>query len=67
MCRRNRYGHKHWSLEIKGYNLVYEDVKQVVDAVSPNAVKLILETGLLTLEEIISGCVIGEQAGVKWV
>ena len=51
------------------FDAVYEDIKAVVDAAKKyNAiVKVILETGELTDEEIIESCKLAEKAGAKFV
>ncbi len=46
---------------------VYNDIKRVVDAASPAHVKVIIETCLLTDEEIVAACVIARQAGAHFV
>lgn len=47
--------------------LVQDDIAAVVNAVAPVPVKVILETALLTDEEIVSGCKIAMAAGAKFV
>lgn len=50
---------------------VYQDIKQVVEAVKQvrgdAAVKVILETGYLTEEQIVLGCKLAEKAGADFV
>ncbi len=43
------------------------DIREVVQAVSGNSVKVILETGLLTRDEIVSACQLSEAAGAAFV
>jgi len=54
-------------LKAQEWEYVYEDIKSVVEAVNGKPVKVILETGFLTQEEIISACVISKIAGAKFV
>ncbi len=56
------------ALKDKDYDLVYEDIKAVVDAAHPKAlVKVIIETGLLTDEEKIKACELAKKAGADFV
>lgn len=55
------------SLKSKNYKIVYEDIKQVVDAAKPNAVKVILETSNLTDDEKIVACALAKAAGAAFV
>jgi deoxyribose-phosphate aldolase len=48
------------------YNRVREDIKAVVEA-SPAIVKVILETDYLTIEEIVIGSKLVEEAGAHYV
>lgn len=54
-------------LKAQEWEYVYEDIRSVVEAVNGKPVKVILETGFLTQEEIISACVISKIAGAKFV
>ena len=52
------------------YDAVFEDMKAVVDAAKAKGdiiVKAILETGLLTDEEIVKACELAEKAGMDFV
>lgn len=51
----------------KNYDFVKEDITRVVDAAEGTIVKVILETGYLTDEEIIEACKIVVQAGAHFV
>jgi len=56
------------ALKDKDYDLVYEDIKAVVDAAHPKAlVKVIIETCLLTDEEKVRACEIAKQAKADFV
>lgn len=50
-------------------DLVFEDIKAVVDAAKANGaiVKVILETGELTDEQIVTACKLSEKAGARFV
>ncbi len=47
--------------------LVYQDIKGVVDAAQGRVVKVIIETALLTDEEKIRACKLSKQAGAHYV
>lgn len=49
------------------WKLVYTDIRGVVEEMSPCPVKVVLETGYLTEEEKIVGCLIAEAAGAHFV
>jgi deoxyribose-phosphate aldolase len=49
------------------FDLVREDIAAVVRACEGRVVKVILETGLLTLEEKIAACHISVEAGARFV
>lgn len=51
------------------YDYVLADIEKVVDAASEygSIVKVILETGLLTPEEIVKGCQLAAQGGAHFV
>ncbi len=51
----------------KQYELVERDIKQVVEAADGGTVKVILETGYLTDEQIIHACEIAKKAGAHYV
>ena len=56
------------ALKDRDYNLVYEDIKAVVDAAHPKAlVKVIIETSALTDEEKVRACELAKQAGADFV
>jgi deoxyribose-phosphate aldolase len=50
------------------YDAVREDIRQVVEAVKGGAiVKVILETGFLSDDQIVTGCKLAEEAGAHFV
>ena len=51
----------------KEYNYVYNDVKSVYDVCRDVPLKVILETSMLTCEEIVAACVICKEIGVAFV
>jgi len=56
------------ALKDKDYELVYEDIKGVVQAAHPNAlVKVIIETCLLSDEEKVQTCELAKRAGADFV
>jgi len=56
------------ALKDKDYELVYEDIKGVVQAAHPGAwVKVIIETCLLTDEEKVKACELAKRAGADFV
>ncbi len=55
------------ALKSKNYALVASDIRAVVDAAAPFAVKVILETVLLTAEEKRIACVLASSAGAAFV
>lgn len=55
------------ALRDKKLDLVRDDVRAVVEASRPALVKVILETGYLTDEEIVTGCCLSVEAGAKFV
>ena len=56
------------ALKDRDYNLVYEDIKAVVDVAHPKAlVKVIIETSALTDEEKVRACELAKQAGADFV
>jgi deoxyribose-phosphate aldolase len=56
------------ALKDKDYDLVYEDIKGIVDAAHPKAlVKVIIETCLLTDEEKVRACELAKRAGADFV
>lgn len=56
------------ALKDKDYDLVYRDIKAVVDAAHPNAlVKVIIETCLLADEEKVRACELAKQADADFV
>lgn len=54
-------------LKSENYKKVEEDIKYVVNAVSPAIVKVIIETALLTATEKPIACSIAVSAGAKYV
>ena len=56
------------ALKDKDYDLVYEDIKAVVNAAHPKAhVKVIIETSALTDEEKVKACELAKKAGTDFV
>jgi deoxyribose-phosphate aldolase len=55
------------ALKDRDWKLVYADIKGVVEEMSPAPVKVVLETGYLTEEEKIVGCLIAQAAGAHFV
>lgn len=56
------------ALKDRDYDLVYEDIKAVVEAAHPQAlVKVIIETCLLTDEEKVKACELADKAGADFV
>jgi deoxyribose-phosphate aldolase len=54
-------------MKSKDYNYVRDDIKAVVDAANGTLVKVILETALLTREEIIIASRLSKEAGADFV
>lgn len=54
-------------LKAKNYQLVYDDIKQVVEAAKPHLVKVIIEASNLTADEKIAACVLAKAAGAHFV
>ncbi|MEY8352000.1 deoxyribose-phosphate aldolase [Lachnospiraceae bacterium 54-53] len=55
------------ALKDRNYDLVRDDIKAVVEASHGNVVKVILETCLLTKEEIVKACELSVEAGADFV
>ncbi len=56
------------ALKDKEYDVVFEDIKSVVDNAHPKAhVKVIIETCLLTEEEKVQACLLAKKAGADFV
>jgi deoxyribose-phosphate aldolase len=55
------------ALKSREHGLVYEDIKAVVEAARPIAVKVILETSKLTHDEKVSVCALSVAAGAAFV
>ena len=55
------------ALKSKNYKTVYEDIRQVVEASKPYAVKVILETSNLDHDEKVAACVLSKTAGAAFV
>lgn len=49
------------------YDMVRDDIRAVVEASSGKTVKVILETCLLTKDEIVKACELSEEAGADFV
>lgn len=49
------------------WDFIFDEVNQVVETVSEKCVKIIIETCLLTKEEIIQACKVCEKAGASFV
>jgi deoxyribose-phosphate aldolase len=49
------------------YATVLEDIRRVVEGARPARVKVILETGALTLEEKVVGCILSKLGGAHFV
>src|SRR5205085_6056511 len=54
-------------LKARNYALVVSDIREVVQAVKPHPVKVILETGALTRDEKVMGCALAKTAGAAFV
>ncbi|MEG0451770.1 MAG: deoxyribose-phosphate aldolase [Coprobacillus sp.] len=55
------------ALKDKNHELVYEDIKAVVDVSQPHCVKVIIETCLLTDEEKVVVCELAKKANATFV
>lgn len=55
------------ALKDKDYEFVLNDIKSVVNAADKALVKVILETCLLTKEEIVKACELSKKAGADFV
>ena len=55
------------SLLESDYARVYSDIKAVRDGVSGQILKVILETGYLSKEQIVRGCILARMAGADFV
>lgn len=55
------------ALKDKKYDIVFNDIKAVVDNAGGNLVKVIFETCLLTSEEIVKACELSVSAGADYV
>lgn len=55
------------ALKNKDYDVVYEDIKAVVEAANGTLVKVILETCLLTKDEIVKACELSMKANAQFV
>jgi deoxyribose-phosphate aldolase len=49
------------------FDIIYNDIRSVVDVVSPNIVKVILETSVLTAKEKITAAKIARDSGAHFV
>jgi deoxyribose-phosphate aldolase len=54
-------------LKAKDYAYVQRDIRAVVEAATPRAVKVILETGALDHDEKVIGCALAKAAGAAFV
>lgn len=55
------------ALKSRDYNYVLEDIREVVKASAPYAVKVILETSALNEDEKVIGCALSRAAGAAFV
>jgi len=55
------------SLLEKDYASVYSDIKAVREGAPNQVLKVILETGYLTKEQIVRGCILTKMAGADYV
>ena len=55
------------ALKSNDYDLVLEDIRQVVQAAQGRPVKVILETTMLNREEKVAGCALSKAAGAAFV
>ncbi len=55
------------ALRVEDYQMVYRDIIQVVEAVSPLSVKVILENCFLTDDEKVAACFSAKAAGADFV
>lgn len=55
------------ALKDKDYQLVFDDIQEVVDAVAPVPVKVIIETCLLDHDQKIIACALSKAAGAAFV
>jgi len=55
------------AIKDKNWKLVESDISSVVEAVNGINVKVIMETGFLTEDELFDACQIAERAGAKFV
>lgn len=55
------------ALKSKDYRMVYEDIRQVVEASKPHKTKVIIETSSLNNDEKIIACALSKTAGAAFV
>ncbi len=55
------------AMKSKNYDLIGKEIKAIVEAAGGKTVKVILETSLLTREEIIVGCKLSKDNGAHFV
>lgn len=55
------------ALKSADYTPVFQDIKQIADLTQDKILKVILETALLTEEEIVRGCEIAEEAEADFI
>jgi len=49
------------------WQLIKEEIRQIAEAISPNKLKVILEVGFLTKDELMQACKITKDAGAAFV
>ncbi|HKJ26228.1 MAG TPA: deoxyribose-phosphate aldolase, partial [Anaerolineales bacterium] len=54
-------------LKSRNYQKVEEDVRSVVDAAEGHTTKVIIETPLLTPDEIVIACLLAQKAGINFI
>lgn len=55
------------ALKERSYRQVFMDIRAVVESAAPALVKVILETGVLSHDAKVSGCVLAKAAGAAFV
>ena len=55
------------AMKSRDYAIIVDDITRVVKAVQPRIVKVILETGMITREELIIACALSKVAGAHFV
>ena len=54
-------------LKVGDYNTVYQDIQAIVEAAGSVPVKVILEAGLLDVNEKIAACILADRAGAAFI